>query len=145
MVSRPELSSDPPFGSGRDSGRDTKSNVVSSMATRLRSQLLTTRWLSTHPCQACQSTTNRSTTLLLRNSVLSLTSTHTLAPLAYLCCWKCLYSTPKLKLVPLTLTRVWRNELCILSCSTANWDYAVPKSWDPCLWGNPVTHAQSWP
>ena len=22
---------------------------------------------------------------------------------------------------------------------------AVPKSWDPCLWGNPVTHAQSWP
>ena len=28
------------------------SNVVSSMTTRPRSQLLTTRWLSTHPCQA---------------------------------------------------------------------------------------------
>ena len=24
MVSRPELGSDPPFGSGRESGRDTK-------------------------------------------------------------------------------------------------------------------------
>ena len=29
-----------------------KSNVVSSMTIRPRSQLLTTRWLSTHPCQA---------------------------------------------------------------------------------------------
>ena len=29
-----------------------KSNAVSSMTTRPRSQLLTTRWLSTHPCQA---------------------------------------------------------------------------------------------
>ena len=60
------------------------------------------------------STTLRSSTLLLRNTDLSLTSTHTLDPLAYMCCWKCLYSTPKLKLVPLTLTRVWRNELYTL-------------------------------
>ena len=88
---------------------------MSSMTTRLRSQLLTTRWLSTHPCQVLTSTTNmctilRSATLLLRNTNLSLTLTHTLAPLANLCCRECLYSTPKLKLVPLTLTRVWRNE-----------------------------------
>ena len=93
-----------------------KSTVVSGMTARPRSQLPITRWLSPHPCQARQSTTNRSTTLRsttlpMRNSDLSLTSTHTLAPLAYLCCWKCLYSTPKLKLVPLTRTRVWRNEL----------------------------------
>ena len=30
----------------------SKPNAVSSMTTRPRSQLLTTRWLSTHPCQA---------------------------------------------------------------------------------------------
>ena len=47
---------------------------------------------------------------------LYLTSTHTLAPLAHLCCQKCLYSTLRLKLVPLTHTRVWRNELYLLLC-----------------------------
>ena len=83
--------------------------------------------------------------LLLRNPDLSLTLTHTLA-LWPICAVESACIAPlKLKLVPLTLIRVWRNELRILSCSTANWDYAVPKSWDPCLWGNPVTHAQSWP
>ena len=46
--------------------------------------------------------------------VLYLTSTHTLAPLPHLCCRRCLYSTPKLKLVPLTRTKVWRNELYTL-------------------------------
>ena len=35
---------------------------------------------------------------------LYLTSTHTLVPLAHLCWRRCLYSTPRLKLVPLTHT-----------------------------------------
>ena len=91
------------------------SNVVSGMTTRPSSQLLTTRWLSTYPVKPDINNQYayplRSTMLPLRNCDLSLTSTHSLAPLAYLCCWKCLYSTPKLKLVPLTRTRVWRNEL----------------------------------
>ena len=42
---------------------------------------------------------------------LYLTSTHTLAPLAHLCYRRCLYNTLQLEPVPLTHTRVWRNEL----------------------------------
>ena len=42
--------------------------------------------------------------------ILWLTSTYALASLAYLCCRRCLYNTLRLKLVPLTHTRVWRNK-----------------------------------
>ena len=42
------------------------------------------------------------------------TPTYALAPLAHLCYRRCLYNTLRLKLVPLTHIRVWRNKMHLL-------------------------------